>query len=190
MKEQRIGIIDIGSNSIRLVIYERTVHGAHRVIDGAKRAARLSQQVDEKGNLEAGAIVQLIDILNHFRLLCNLHHTGSIRAVATAAVRNAANSAEVLAKLEEETGLSIELLSGLEEAEYGFLGTMNSLDIEDGYLVDIGGGSSEFSLFRGRKLIRTVSFPFGCVSLARRFTNGGQMDKDQTLALEALVARQ
>lgn len=187
MKEQRIGIIDIGSNSIRLVIYERTVHGAHRVIDGAKRAARLSQQVDEHGNLGQDAVAQLVDILNHFRMICGLQHVGFIRAVATAAIRNAANSKEVLAQLQAETGLDIELLSGLEEARYGFLGTMNSLDLEDGFLVDIGGGSSEVSLFRGRKLLRTVSFPFGCVSLARRFTSGGLMDAQQMVALEAYI---
>lgn len=187
MKEQRIGIIDIGSNSIRLVIYERTVHGAHRVIDGAKRAARLSQQIDEHGNLGQKTIAQLVEILNHFRMICGLQHVGFIRAVATAAIRNAGNCKAVLAQLEAETELDIELLSGVEEAQYGFLGTMNSLDLENGCLIDIGGGSSEFSLFRGRKLLRTISFPFGCVSLAQRFTSGGLMDNEQMLALETYI---
>ncbi|GGG20882.1 Ppx/GppA phosphatase family protein [Paenibacillus abyssi] len=187
MREQRIGIIDIGSNSIRLVIYERTTNGAHRVIEGSKRPARLSGEIDAGGNLSVHAIDNLVDILRHFRLICSHQHTYTIRAVATAAIRNAANRDDILNRLDKEAGLRVELLSGKEEAEFGFLGMINSMDIEDGFLVDIGGGSTEISLFRNRKLLRSVSFPFGCVNLARAFMDKGMMNDSSLQALELYV---
>ncbi|MCQ6558548.1 Ppx/GppA phosphatase family protein [Paenibacillus mendelii] len=187
MTEQRIGIIDIGSNSIRLVIYERTGNGAHRVIDGSKRAARLSEQIDEQGNIPVLAVRELVDTLNHFRLICAHHRTALIRAVATAAIRNAGNRKEVLLQIESDTSLRIELLSGEEEAGYGFLGMINSMDVKDGFLIDIGGGSTEVSLFRDRSLVQSVSFPFGSVSLTRRFGSKGLLEGDELRELEAYV---
>lgn len=187
MTEHRIGIIDIGSNSVRLVVYERTASGAHRVIDGSKRPARLSEQMDEIGNLSHLALQELLGTLNHFSMICAHNRTGIIRAVATAAIRNAANRDEVLAAIEAETGLVIELLSGEEEAAYGFLGMINAMDVQDGFLIDIGGGSTEVSLFQNRELVHSVSFPFGCVSLNKRFAVNGSLTEEGLKALEAAV---
>lgn len=188
MTGQRIGIIDIGSNSVRLVVYERTANGAHRVSDGSKRAARLSERIDENGRLNDAALDELIVTLRHFTMICAHHHTGQIRAVATAAVRNASNCAEILSRIKNETGLDIELLSGEEEASYGFLGMINSLSIRDGFLIDIGGGSTELSLFRNRTLVKSVSFPFGCVSLNKQFGPKGMLTDDALKSLEAFVS--
>lgn len=187
MTEQRIGIIDIGSNSIRLVVYERTSAGAHRVIDGSKRAARLSEQVAEDGTLPDKIIEELVDMINHFRLICAHHNTGLIRAVATAAIRNSANKDHVLSRIHSETGLQIELISGEEEAGYGFLGMINTMSVTDGFLIDIGGGSTEVSLFKERRLVRAVSFPFGCVSMTRQFAKGGMLPDAQLKELEQFV---
>lgn len=184
MTEQRIGIIDIGSNSIRLVVYERTSGGAHRVIDGSKRAARLSEHLDENGALPEETIQELVEMINHFRLICAHHRTGLIRAVATAAVRNAANRDQVLDRIETETGLPIELISGEDEAGYGYLGMINTMSVVDGFLIDIGGGSTEVSLFRDRELVSAVSFPFGCVSTTRQFSKGGMLSDSQLKELE------
>lgn len=187
MTGQRIGIIDIGSNSVRLVVYERTAAGAHRVSDGSKRAARLSERIDDNGRINEAAVDELIDTLRHFTMICAHHHTGHIRAVATAAVRNASNRAEILDRIKMETGLTIELLSGEEEATYGFLGMINSLNVRDGFLIDIGGGSTEVSLFRNRSLVKSVSFPFGCVSLNKQFGSKGILTDDTLKALESMV---
>lgn len=187
MTEQRIGIIDIGSNSVRLVVYERTANGAHRVADSSKRPARLSERIDEDGRLSKAALEELIDTLRHFTMICTHNHTSQIRAVATAAIRNAENRSEILERIKADTGLTIELLSGEEEASYGFLGMINSLNIRDGFLIDIGGGSTELSLFRNRALVRTVSLPFGCVSLNKRFGSKGLLHDDELKTLEAHV---
>lgn len=187
MTEQRIGIIDIGSNSIRLVVYEQTESGAHRVIDGSKHPARLSEQIDEQGRIGAHTVTELIQILNRFRLLCINHKVGRIRTVATAAVRNAANGKEVITRLNAETGLGIEILSGEKEAELGFLGMINSMDVSDGFLIDIGGGSTELTLFRDRAIVQSVSFPFGCVNLTKRYSSKGMLGDEALGQLEKQV---
>lgn len=184
---QRIGIIDIGSNSVRLVVYERTDSGSHRVVDGSKRSTRLSGKMDESGSLPQGDISELIDTLDHFKLICFNHGIGQIRAVATAAIRNAVNREEILNRIDTETGLHIELLSGEDEASFGFLGMINSLDADQGYLIDIGGGSTEVTLFKDRELVRSVSFPFGCVSLNKRFDSREGLSDESLKALESIV---
>ena len=108
--------------------------------------------------------------INHFRLICAHHRTGHVRAVATAAIRNATNREHIcFIASKPKAGLPIELISGEQEASYGFLGMINSMDIKDGFLIDIGGGSTEVSVFKDRTLVQAVSFPFGCVSFTRRF---------------------
>lgn len=166
---KRYGIIDIGSNSIRLVIYEKTEHGAHRVVDGSKRSARLSSKINEHGALSDEGIMDLIETLQTFMLFASSHKLESLLAIATAAIRNASNQAEIITRTFEATGLGIRVLTGEEEAEFGFLGMINSLSVQDGFLLDIGGGSSELTLFLDRKMIHSFSFPFGCVSFNKKF---------------------
>jgi exopolyphosphatase/guanosine-5'-triphosphate,3'-diphosphate pyrophosphatase len=195
---QRIGLIDIGSNSVRLVIYEKTFASGHRVIDESKLTARLSEKMTADGRLPDREIAALAQTLTHFRKLCEANRTSRIRAVATAAIRNAANSREIARRLRRLTGLDIEILTGEEEARFGFLGMISSMDIRDGFLIDIGGGSTELSLFLDRKLIRSVSFPFGSVNTTKLFTQSGHMEPadmarildmvDGSLARESWIA--
>ncbi|MFD0962275.1 Ppx/GppA phosphatase family protein [Paenibacillus chungangensis] len=189
MSGQRIGIIDIGSNSVRLVVYERTDSGAHRVVDGAKESARLSNKLDDKGRLSEEGLRELIDTLRHFTTLCSHHGIAHIRAAATAAIRNAANCHSILHAIKCETGLAIELLSGEQEASYGFLGMVNSLAVSDGYLIDIGGGSTELTLFRDRAILHSVSLPFGCVSMNKRYDSTGGMSDDTLQQLQQQVRK-
>jgi exopolyphosphatase/guanosine-5'-triphosphate,3'-diphosphate pyrophosphatase len=184
---QCIGIIDIGSGSVRLVVYEKTDNGGHRVVDGSKRSTRLSGRMDESGALPLGDIAELIDTLQHFKLICSHHGITQIRTVATAAIRNAANRDQILDEIHRETGLFIELLSGEDEAAYGFLGMINSLQADNGYLIDIGGGSTEVSLFMDRELVHSVSFPFGCVSLNKKFDSKDGLTDDALKSIESIV---
>ncbi|PYI57059.1 Ppx/GppA phosphatase family protein [Paenibacillus flagellatus] len=187
MKSERVGIIDIGSNSVRLVVYERIGAEAFRVIDESKESVRLSARISGDGSIAPEDAERLARVLNEFRLLCRVHGVGPIRAVATAAIRNAANGRDVAALLEKRTGLSVDILSGEEEARFGFVGMINSLDIADGFLIDIGGGSTEVSLFRSRTLVRTVSFPFGAVNTAKSLADGGDASKDGVKRIRDMV---
>ncbi|KIL40700.1 hypothetical protein SD70_11475 [Gordoniibacillus kamchatkensis] len=186
-KIRRIGIIDIGSNSIRLVIYEHDDRGAHRILGEWKESARLSERIGTDGMLREADILAVAQVLLHFRGICETYGAATIRAAATAAVRSAANSAEVANSLRRRTGLAIEVLSGEEEARLGFLGVINTMSVRDGFLVDIGGGSTEVSLFKERRLLHSVSFPFGAVNTCRAFTRSGELDAGQQQAVKAMI---
>jgi exopolyphosphatase / guanosine-5'-triphosphate,3'-diphosphate pyrophosphatase len=187
--KNRIGIIDIGSNSIRLVVYELSPDRAYRVIDEGKASARLSGKITEDGLLEPSGIRSVIDILNQFKLLCSAHQASTIKTVATAAIRNAVNRDEIVSRVNEETGILIEVLSGEEEARYGFLGMINTIDIADGFLVDIGGGSTEVSLFIGRRLLHSISIPFGSVNVAKRFTQNGELSDADVVRIRRTITQ-
>lgn len=184
---RRIGIIDIGSNSIRLVIYEQKANGAYRVISEFKDSARLSGKVNADGSLPADAISHIIAILRHFREICRAHEVSEFRVAATAAIRNATNSADIIAQLNAESGFTVEVLSGEDEARIGFLGMINTMHVEDGILVDIGGGSTEVTLFRRRELVRSVSFPFGAVNTTRKYSSDGNFSDDDIRGIRHMV---
>ncbi|NHN31555.1 Ppx/GppA phosphatase family protein [Paenibacillus agricola] len=184
---RRIGIVDIGSNSIRLVIYELNPQQAYRVIGEFKKSARLSQRIGTDNILHAPDIRDIVIILNQFKLICQAHQVTEIRAAATAAIRNAVNAQEIIDQLVRDSGIFVELLSGQDEALVGFLGMSNSLDIEDGILVDIGGGSTEVSVFRNSKLEQSVSFPFGAVNTTKRFSPNGIFSEELLKNIRLMV---
>jgi exopolyphosphatase/guanosine-5'-triphosphate,3'-diphosphate pyrophosphatase len=188
MKSKRSGIIDIGSNSIRLVIYEQIGLDAHHVIDESKHPARLSEKVNTEGIIPLESLEPIVRILKDFRLLCRVHRVETIRAVATAAIRNAANSNQVRQFLEQQAGFPIEVLSGEEEARLGFVGMINTIDVQNGFVVDIGGGSTEVSLFVNRMLLHSISLPFGAVNMAKQYTqNDGSLSKENAAKLRTRV---
>jgi exopolyphosphatase/guanosine-5'-triphosphate,3'-diphosphate pyrophosphatase len=166
------GIIDIGSNTVRLAVYQLTDTGAYRVLDQGRWPARLSQKMDAKGFLSDEAVDELADVLRHFCQICRKHGAERIRAVATAAIRQAVNRDSIIKRLQSSTGLSIEILSGEDEARIGSRAVLNSLNLTDGFVVDIGGGSTEITLVRNRKVESAVSFPIGCVNASARFALG------------------
>jgi exopolyphosphatase/guanosine-5'-triphosphate,3'-diphosphate pyrophosphatase len=186
----RYGIIDIGSNSVRLVIYEQLEGNAYRVIDESKQSERLSSKVEKDGSIPLSSLVGLIDTLNYFQMVCDVHNVSHIRAVATAAIRNAINSDEIILYLNKQTGVHIEVLSGQMEAYLGFVGVMNAMNIQDGYVVDIGGGSTEVSLFVGRELLHSISFPFGAVNMAKQYCKDGEISTSNLALLRKHVEQQ
>lgn len=173
MTNNRItGIIDIGSNTVRLAVYQLASNGAYRVIDQGRWAARLSQRMDDNGILSDEAIEELTDVLRHFRHICHMHKASLIRTVATAAVRQSANRERIVERLSGATGLSVEVLSGEDEARIGSHAMLSTMGTSDGFVIDIGGGSTEISLLLDREVKFAVSFPLGCVNMAAKFALG------------------
>lgn len=183
----RIGIIDIGSNSIRLVIYDTTPEGGYKIIKECKYSARLSEKITKEGRLEQQDMDTIIPVLRQFKEICDAFEVDKIRAGATAAIRNAANSAEIIAYLSEASSITIEVITGHQEAYFGFLGVINAFDVQDGFVIDIGGGSTEVTLFRGRRYQHSISFPFGAVNTNLMFSHHGNWNAEQVKKLQAYV---
>lgn len=183
----RIGIIDIGSNSIRLVIYDTTPEGGFKIIKECKYSARLSEKITKEGRLERKDMDTVIPVLRQFREICSAFSVEKIRAGATAAIRNAANSAEIIEYLSSASSITIEIITGYQEAYFGFLGVINASDVQDGFVIDIGGGSTEVTLFRGRRYQHSISFPFGAVNTNLLFSHNGNWNAEQVKKLQAYV---
>ncbi|MCO7127646.1 Ppx/GppA family phosphatase [Sporolactobacillus shoreicorticis] len=167
---QKHAIIDIGSNSIRLVIIGVDQDFFSKELLNFKTVARLSNYIDENDQLSTKGVSILLDVLKRFRFIIEREKDVSIvDAFATAAMRKAKNRGAVLNCVFNETGLNVRLLSGMKEAYYGYFAVINSTYVEDGITIDIGGGSTEVTMFRGRRLIHSHSFSFGAVTLYQTF---------------------
>ena len=169
---QRIAIIDIGSNSARLVISHIYKNGAYNMVYNQKEALRLSQKVDEKNMLTEVAFSSTIETMKSFAYMCKIYQADKTIAVATAAIRNAANGAELVARVAEETGIQLHIISGNTEAYISYLGVINTLNVKDGIIFDLGGGSTELILFKNRKILESVSLPIGAVNTIVRRPDG------------------
>lgn len=168
-------VIDIGSNTIRLVIYHRNEYGKVREAENIKAVARLRNHLNQDGILNSTGIEVLVKILKGFKEIIGFHGVESVHCVGTATIRQAQNKLELLKTVKEQTGFEINILSEQEEAYFGFFAVINSTPIDDGVTIDIGGGSTEITYFRNRQLIHSHSFPFGVVSLKEQFIPGEKM---------------
>ncbi|MEB1807606.1 MAG: Ppx/GppA family phosphatase [Bacillaceae bacterium] len=169
MAQTKLAIIDMGSNSIRLVIYTIQSNGCYHELHNFKVVARLSSHTTNDGSITDKGIDIIVKTLSRFNKIINAHQIDQVKGVATAALRLAPNQKEVLDIIKNKTALPFTVLSDYEEAYYGYLAITNSTNIEDGISIDIGGGSTEVTLFQSRKLLKYVSFPFGAITLKNRF---------------------
>ena len=172
---QRIAIIDIGSNSARLVVSHIYKNGAYNMVYNQKEALRLSQKVDGQNMLTEEAFTSTIDTMRSFDHMCKVYQADKTIAVATAAIRNATNGAELVAKVAEETGIQLHIISGKTEAYISYLGVINTLDVKNGIIFDLGGGSTELILFKNRKILESVSLPLGAVNTTGMFNIRNEM---------------
>jgi exopolyphosphatase/guanosine-5'-triphosphate,3'-diphosphate pyrophosphatase len=162
-------IIDIGSNTIRLIIYRIKTDKMIKEIENIKVSARLQNYIDYKQILNPEGINVLLETLMLFKEIISLHKVTSTKAVATAALRQAKNQDEIKQFINDKIGISIKILSEEEEAFYGFLGVIRATDINDGITIDLGGGSIEITQFLNRKMVNFHSFPMGVLTLNQRF---------------------
>ena len=167
---KRIAIIDLGSNSIRFIIMSISKDGSYKLTYQEKRAIRLSRGMTDDGmNLTEEAQERALSCLKVYAHIAEVQKIDKMFAVATAAVRNAENGADFLQRVQEETGIPIVMISGREEARLGYLGVINTINLTDFIMFDLGGASVELSLVRGRKRICSVSIPIGAVTLTELF---------------------
>ena len=159
-----VAIVDIGSNSVRLVAYE-SLSRALTPIFNEKVLCGLGRGVATTGFLSEEATAKALAALQRFRVLCRTMGIANIRVLATAAVRDAANGPAFLELAEQAIGCEIDLLTGPREAQLSGLGVASSIWTADGVVGDLGGGSLELADVAGGKVGRGVTLPLGGLSL-------------------------
>ena len=159
-------VIDIGSNSIRLTLYE-TEGQSFRILFREKFMAGLAGYVEE-GKLSNEGIECACEGLLNFRSILQTLGIDHISVFATASLRNIFNTKQALSVIRANTGYSVEVISAEDEALFGYTGAMQELHLTGGAFLDIGGASTELVTFEGGKPVDFVSFPIGSLSLYRR----------------------
>ncbi len=190
MKSQNIALIDIGSNSIRLVIFCLDENSYYKEVQNLKVVARLSNHIDEEGNLNNKGISVLLQTLQQFQEITRTYELSTIKCVATAAIRQANNQTEILKQVKETTDFTIRVLSEYEEAFFGYLAVINTTFLNDGITIDIGGGSTEITLFKERKMLYYHSFPFGAITLKKEFIHNEIPSKEEITNLKTFLKNQ
>ena len=159
-----VAVVDCGTNSIRLLVKAGTVALERRMV-----VTRLGRATDRSGKLDAGGVARTLEVLAEYRDLTEAHGVRRRRAVATQAVREAADGHEFTSRAAEVLGFPVEVIDGVEEGRYGFLGATSELDEELApfLALDIGGGSTELAIgtgtFEGAR-----SIPVGSVRLTEQ----------------------
>lgn len=190
MNMKRFAIIDIGSNSIRLVITELDSQGRFKELHNVKKVARLSTHLNEADELTETGINRLIETLLSFKEMMNFHEVAQIATVGTQALRQAENQQAIVELISDMLGINIRILSEYEEAYYGYLAVVNSTAIETGFTIDIGGGSTEVTYYENRELKHYHSFPFGAITLQSEFIKGEEASKDELESIKEYVLGQ
>lgn len=186
----KTAIIDIGSNTIRLVLYSYNKNEGLQEFGNIKTVARLRTYIMPNGEMSEQGIQLLADTLHSFQLILADYEVTDVKAAATAAVRQAINNEAIINRMKEETGIEIDILTEEEEAYYGFVAVAYSMDTPSAVTIDIGGGSTEITLFTNNKLQKTISFPFGTVSLKQRYVSGAIINDDERAQLRKFLAEQ
>lgn len=171
----RLAAIDIGTNSVRLVVAEPLRDGKYRVLDEERETTRLGRALNSTERLDPAAVEDALAALNRFKQIAEGLHSQTIRAIATCAVREAKNGEEFRQKVHEQTGLEIEVISAEKEAHLAFYSVRRSFDLSGKNIVlaDIGGGSTELVVASDNWVEAIFTTRLGAVRLSEMF-GGGQ----------------
>jgi exopolyphosphatase/guanosine-5'-triphosphate,3'-diphosphate pyrophosphatase len=188
---QTFAAVDIGSNSCRLKI-ARVVQHSLRVVHEDREVTRLGASVFESGLVSPESMAATLSALKRFFRAVQLHGADQVRAVATAAMRDARNGRAFLAWVRDETGWEVEIISGLEEARLIHRGVIENEPGTSGrcLLIDVGGGSCEISLSVRKRLQETISLPLGAVRLTEEFLKSDPPAKEEIARMKQFVARE
>jgi exopolyphosphatase / guanosine-5'-triphosphate,3'-diphosphate pyrophosphatase len=164
-----VAVVDIGSNSARIVVFDRDPAGQFRIRAGTRAALRLVRDVDSRHELSEETMARVMEALRDFRAIALGAGAKRILAVATAAMRDAENGRQLIQRIRRELGIKVEVIDGDREARYGFLGAVRGLPVGSGLLFDLGGGSMQITRFANRRLGRDWSLPLGALRLSQAF---------------------
>lgn len=185
----KLAVIDIGTNSIHMVLAEILPDAGFKILDRFKDMTRLGNGVFSTRRLSEEAMTRALDVLKTLVTLARNKGFDRIIAVATSAVREAQNGGDFVAFIMEQTGLRVRVISGTEEARLIFLGVKHSIALPDGptLVVDIGGGSVELIVGNREGLIHGKSLKLGAIRLAEQFLPKAPPSESMLYALNDAV---
>jgi len=170
-------IIDIGSNSMRMVVLKKTSRFAFHLINESKSKVKISEGCYENnGNLQPIPMQRAFDALKSFLKIAKNLQSRKILCVATSALRDAPNKKDFISRVSRELKLNIKVIDGEKEAYYGGVATSNLLACDNFTTVDIGGGSTEFAFVENGTITKTVSLNIGTVRIQELFLNKNDIE--------------
>ena len=166
---KQFGLVDIGSNTIRLVIFHYHVDTGLKEVRNIKAPARLAQYIDDDMTMSQDGIEHLISILTSFDNVAREAAVSEMYPIATAAIRASKNLEDIIRQVKDRVGMDIVVISGEEEAYYGYNAVAHTISNVDAVTIDIGGASCEITYYENKELLESVSLPFGVVTLQDMF---------------------
>lgn len=188
----RLGVLDVGSNTVHLIVVDAHLGAQPTPQLSRKSVLRLAEHIDKRGNLDIEGADALVGATLGARRQAAELHCDELLAFATSAVRDARNSAEVLARVRDEAGVDLQVLSGEDEAALTFLAVRRWFGWSAGRLLclDIGGGSLELAVGTDEVPEVALSVPVGAGRMTREWFDGGRPPKQTVDKLRAYVADQ
>jgi exopolyphosphatase/guanosine-5'-triphosphate,3'-diphosphate pyrophosphatase len=184
MSEKRLAVVDLGSNSFRLVVFSWEPDLWWKRTDEIHEAVRIGEGLDAAGTLQPEPMERALETVDLYAHFCRATGIEDIRAVATSAIRDASNRDDFLRRAQ----LDVQVLSTEEEAYYGYLAAVNSTSLTDGIALDLGGGSMQLTRVKGRHAVESHSWPLGAVRMTERFLARERVKPKHMKALRAHVA--
>ncbi len=180
----RKAVIDLGTNTFHLLIAE-VAEGSFSILHKEQIAVKLGEGGIERGEIAPAAYERGMQAMNRFRQLLDTYEKIPVEALATSALRNASNSTQFIREVADRFAIPIRLITGEEEAEFIYRGVLASLPLPapQVLVMDIGGGSVEFILGTGEKVLWKQSFEVGCARLITRFHRHDPMTSDERESL-------
>jgi exopolyphosphatase/guanosine-5'-triphosphate,3'-diphosphate pyrophosphatase len=191
----RYAVIDVGTNSVKFHVGERGHDGSWRAVVDRAELTRLGEDLEHQGAIGAEPLERTVDAIAGMAEEARRHQVRAFGAVGTAGLRIAGNRDEVLAAIQDRTGLTVEVIPGEEESRLAYLAVQAGLGVGEGSLVvfDTGGGSTEFTFGRGPRVEEHFSLDVGAVPYTERFGLDGEVPPsvldDALAAIAADLAR-
>src|SRR5918996_3517845 len=186
---ERVAVADMGSNSWRLVVFGYEPGTPWwSLVDEIREAVRIGAGLAEEGALQPERIDRALHTAALFASFCRASGIDQIEALATSAIRDATNGGRLLDAIRDQTGLEPRVISGREEARYDWLAIANSTTIQDGFGLDMGGGSIQALRIEDRRLAHAESLALGSVRVSEEFLPGEKASSKAVKALRRRVA--
>ena len=184
---KRVAVIDLGSNSMRLAVFERTSRYGFFIVAEHKIRVRLGEGAYENGGfIQNNAMQKCLNAFGEFKKIIKSYSANRVLCVGTSALRDAPNSKEFINLVKKTHGFSIRCISGDVEAHLGGIAALNLLSVKNGICIDIGGGSTELARIENKRVVETISLNLGTVRLKELFFDKNNTQKVENFLNEAI----